>query len=66
MFTLHSVFIGKIDAYIEYFAGKVMKRSESLGRFLAPLVSILRNLYLGATTLGEQEGKRYLNLQELL
>lgn len=30
MFVLHSVFIGGIDNYIEFFAGKIMSRSETL------------------------------------
>lgn len=45
MFVLHSVFVGKIDSYIDYFANKVMQRAESLPQFLAPLIGILTNIY---------------------
>lgn len=30
MFVLHSVFIGNIDSYIEFFAGKVMQKTDTL------------------------------------
>ena len=30
MFVLHSVFVGNIDNYIEFFAGKIHQRSDNL------------------------------------
>ena len=45
MFILNSVFVGNIDSFIEFFAQKIQQRSDSLPQFLAPFISILRNLY---------------------
>lgn len=66
MFVLHSVFIGKLDSYIEYFAGRVMHRGDTLAQFLAPLVAVLKNLYEAASTLGEKDNSRYDNLVDIL
>jgi hypothetical protein len=52
MFVLHSIFIGGIDNYIEFFAGKIMSRSETLPQLLAPFIGILRNIYLAVSTFG--------------
>lgn len=30
MFVLHSIFIGQLDNYIDFFSNKIMQRSESL------------------------------------
>ena len=66
MFVLHSVFVGKLDTYIEYFAGRVMHRGDTLAQLLAPLVAILKNLYEAASTLGEKDNARYDNLVDIL
>jgi hypothetical protein len=45
MFVLRSIFFGKIDSYIEFYSSKINFNSETLAQFLAPLISILKNLY---------------------
>lgn len=47
MFTLNSVLVGEIDRHINYFAEKVYLHSSTLKQYLAPIVGILVNLYMG-------------------
>ena len=55
MFVLHSVFVGGIDSYIEFFSGKIMQRQETLPQFLAPFVGILKNLYDAVNIFGVKD-----------
>ncbi len=66
MFVLHSIFIGKIDNYIEFFSSKINQRSDTLAQFLAPLIGILTNLYNAANTLGLKDNSSYDNLADIL
>ena len=65
MFVLHSVFVGELGAYIDYFSEKIQHRSETLSQFLAPFIGILRNLYEAANTLGTQDNAKYDNLADI-
>jgi hypothetical protein len=65
MFVLNSVFVGKIDSYIEYFAGRAMNRGHTLAHFLAPIIGILKNLYEAASNLGQKDNARFDNLAEI-
>jgi len=47
MFTLNSVFVGEIDKPIRVFAEKIFSHSDTLEQYLAPVVGILVNLYMG-------------------
>jgi len=52
MFVLNSVFTGGLSNYMEFFSAKLKSKIDTLGQFLAPLVGILKNLYLGVNNLG--------------
>lgn len=59
MFVLHSIFIGQIDNYIDFFSGKIMQRSETLPQFLAPFIGILKHLYDAVNRFGNSDNHRY-------
>ena len=66
MFVLQSIVVGNIDQSIEFFAAKNMQIPESLPLFLAPLISILKNIYDAVNTLGLKNNQKYDNLAEIL
>lgn len=47
MFVLNSVFIGEVNNEIVNFSTKVYSHSALLEQFLAPIIGILVNLYMG-------------------
>jgi hypothetical protein len=65
MFVLHSLFIGQIDQYIDFFSSKISQKSESLSQFLAPFIGILRNLYSAVNQFGNKDNERYDNLADI-
>ena len=65
MFVLHSVFVGSIDSYIEFFSGKIQQRSDTLAQFLAPFLGILRNLYTAVNTFGLKDSDKYETLPDI-
>ena len=66
MFVLHSIFIGNIDNYIEFFATKTNQRTDTLPQFLAPFIGILKNLYDAVNTFGIKDNSRYDNLADIM
>ncbi len=65
MFVLQSIFAGQIDSYIEFFANKIMQRSETLPQFLAPIIGILKNLYDAVNLLGNRDNAKFDNLADI-
>jgi hypothetical protein len=65
MFVLHSIFVGQIDNYMDFFASKINQRSESLPQFLAPLIGILKNLYDAVNNFGNKDNVHYDNLADI-
>lgn len=47
MFVMNSVFIGEVNKQIIFFSEKVYLHSATLEQFLAPIIGILVNLYMG-------------------
>lgn len=47
MFVMNSVFVGEVNKQIVFFSGKVYSHSATLEQFLAPIIGILTNLYMG-------------------
>jgi hypothetical protein len=55
MFVLHSIYVGKIDAFFEFFSAKLMHRQETLPQFLAPIIGILVNIYTAVNSSAAQQ-----------
>ena len=47
MFVMNSVFVGEVKNSIKFFSEKVYLHSATLEQFLAPIIGILVNLYMG-------------------
>lgn len=47
MFVMNSVFIGEVNKHIIFFSERVYLHSATLEQFLAPIIGILVNLYMG-------------------
>ena len=65
MFVLHSLFSGAIDGYIDFFSQKTQMYSDRLPQFVAPLISIMRNLYAAVNDFGNKENDKYDNLVDI-
>ena len=55
MFTLNSVFIGEIEKPIKHFSDRVYSHSDTLEQYLAPIIGILVNLYMGVKQYQSEE-----------
>jgi len=47
MFTLNSIFIGEVFKHIQDFSAKVYSYTNTFEQYLAPIIGILVNLYMG-------------------
>ena len=65
MFVLNSIFAGNIDNFIDFFANKIQQRSDTLPQFLAPFISILKNLYDAVNNLGNKDNVKFDNLADI-
>jgi hypothetical protein len=55
MFVLNTVFVGELNTQIDDFSSKVYSHSDNLAQFLAPIVGIFSNIYMGVNQF-KQEG----------
>ena len=55
MFVLNTVFVGEMNKEIDEFTNKVYSHSDNLAQFLAPVIGIFSNLYMGVNQF-KQEG----------
>ena len=65
MFVIHSLFVGNIDHYIDFFSTKIMQKSETLPQFVAPFIGILKSLYDAVNSLGNKDNEKYDNLADI-
>jgi hypothetical protein len=47
LFVLNSVFVGDVKKSIDEFASKIYSNSDNLAQFLAPIIGIFNNLFMG-------------------
>lgn len=57
MFILNSIFIGEVFKHIQDFSAKVYSYTNTFEQYLAPIIGILVNLYMGMKQYQQEESK---------